>query len=321
MKIIIDDGVSLFKSFADKLNTSIDENGKIVIPDQFGKGYLQRFKFDPNMRMMIRDYELNEDLLIERASEQNDTEKVIIMFHNLFLSDSENYNPNIKLLQSVQIFSGNIDSQMFFPSKTLLKSIIIGIEVSYLKELLKSDSENHILETITSKHQSFLFEELIPASILKVANEMLSNNLPQNLIHFYYKVKAEELICLLIAELLKRENTSVSAINVKDVQTIYKIRDIILKDLDSPPNLDVLASTANFSKSKLKRLFKQIFGTSIFNYYQSFRMQEAAKLLKENKLSVSEVGFQLGFSNLSHFTRLFEEHIGMKPKRWSMQHN
>lgn len=319
MEILLDDGVSLFKSFADKLNTSIDENGKITIPPSFGKGYLQRFKLSSNIRMMIQDYELKEDLSVKRTFEPNETEKVIIMFHNLFLSDSENYNPNANLLQSVQIFSGNIDSQLFFPSKTLFKSIIIGMEMSYLKELLKTDAENHILDTITSKHQSFLFEELIPASILKVAKEMLSSHLPQNLSNFYHKVKAEELVCLLIAELLKRENTAVSTLNSKDVQTVYKIRDIILLQLDIPPNLDTLAAEANFSKSKLKRIFRQIFGTSIFHYYQSFRMQEAARLLSENKLSVSEVGFRLGFSNLSHFTRIFEEHIGMKPKRWSMQ--
>lgn len=320
MEILIDDGVSLWKSFADKLNTTIDATGKIIIPAPFGKGYLQRFKFNSSLRMMIRDYELKEDLLVKRTTLQNDAAIVIFMFHNLFSSDSENHNSvtNSKLRPSVQVFSGNIDAEMFFPSKTLFNSIVIGIEISYLKELLNVDHANTILDTITSQHQSFLFEELLPASIQKIAREMLQNNLPGNLTHFYYKVKAEELICLLIAELLKRENTTVAALNVDDVQTIYKIRDAMLKQLDISPNLDELASAASFSKSKFKRLFKQIFGTSPFNYYQSFRMQEAANLLRENKLSVSEVGFRLGFSNLSHFTRLFETHIGMKPKRWSM---
>jgi len=47
-------------------------------------------------------------------------------------------------------------------------------------------------------------------------------------------------------------------------------------------------------------------------------MQEAARLLKEKRLAVSEVGYQLGFVNLSHFTKVFEEYIGMKPKKWSI---
>lgn len=321
MEILIDDGVSLWKSFADKLNTTIDDEGKVIIPAQFGKGYLQRFKFNANLRMMIQDYELKEDLSIRRTAIQNEPEKIIIfMFHNLFLSEKENDGSviNAKLLPSVQVFSENIDTEMFFPSSTLFKSIIIGIEIAYLKELLKVDYENNIINTITGQSQSFLFEERIPSSIQKVAHEMMTVNMPGNLNHFYYKVKAEELICLLIAALLKRENTAVAALNVDDVQTIYKIRDAMLSQLDIPPHLDTLAITANFSKSKLKRLFQQIFGTSLFNYYQSFRMQEAARLLRERKLSVSEVGFRLGFSNLSHFTRVFEAHIGAKPKRWSM---
>lgn len=46
-------------------------------------------------------------------------------------------------------------------------------------------------------------------------------------------------------------------------------------------------------------------------------MKEAERLLKENKLTVSEVGYQMGYSNLSHFTRVFEKHMGMKPKKYS----
>ena len=58
-------------------------------------------------------------------------------------------------------------------------------------------------------------------------------------------------------------------------------------------------------------------GKGVFEYYQFMRMQEAARLLKEKRLTVSEVGYQLGFTNLSHFSRVFEQHTGMKPKKYS----
>jgi len=47
-------------------------------------------------------------------------------------------------------------------------------------------------------------------------------------------------------------------------------------------------------------------------------MQEATRMLKEEKLLVYDVVSQLGFSNLSHFSRIFEEHIGLKPKKYAM---
>ena len=92
----------------------------------------------------------------------------------------------------------------------------------------------------------------------------------------------------------------------------------MLEQLGIPPTIRELAISANMSPTKLKRLYKQIFGNSIFSYYQEFRMKEAARLLKDEKLSVSEVGYQLGFTNLSHFSRVFNEYAGMKPKRYSL---
>lgn len=68
----------------------------------------------------------------------------------------------------------------------------------------------------------------------------------------------------------------------------------------------------------MKDLFRQVFGDSIYNYYQTARMEEAAYLLKHKNYSVSEAGYQLGFSNLSHFTRLFERHHQQKPQKYAL---
>jgi len=46
-------------------------------------------------------------------------------------------------------------------------------------------------------------------------------------------------------------------------------------------------------------------------------MKKAAYLIKEENLSVSEAGYRMGFSNLSHFITLFEMHNGIKPKKYS----
>ncbi|WP_198315711.1 helix-turn-helix domain-containing protein [Chitinophaga tropicalis] len=54
----------------------------------------------------------------------------------------------------------------------------------------------------------------------------------------------------------------------------------------------------------------------IYDYHQNLRMKEAARLLREEDLSVSEVGYQMGFENLGHFTKVFEKHIGRKPKKY-----
>lgn len=54
----------------------------------------------------------------------------------------------------------------------------------------------------------------------------------------------------------------------------------------------------------------------IYDYYQLMRMREAARLIREEKLTVTEAGYQMGFENLGHFSKIFEKHIGKKPKKY-----
>jgi AraC-like DNA-binding protein len=308
---------AILPPFVNLLGMEIDKTGTIRIPEQYGKGYVRVFTFEPGIRMLIRNYELHEELKIQRTDNKDSNERAIISFQNIFSSNISEPSTN-KSLPSVQVYSDNIDYEIIYPGKTKYQSINIGIEIEYLRKLLDTHYENHILKFITEKQRFFLFEELISPPIQKVTNEIVGAEIPEDLQNFYFKVKAEELICLLFVELLKRKNTNISAINTNDIQTIYSIRDKIIFDLSTPPVLADLATQACMSESKLKNLFKQVFGNSIYNYFQNLRMQEAARLLGEGKLTVSDVGYQLGFSNLSHFSRLFEEHIGVKPKKYAM---
>lgn len=122
---------------------------------------------------------------------------------------------------------------------------------------------------------------------------------------------------LYFALLMKREAVPSGSMHIDDVKAIYAVKAYLQSHLSEPPNIAALAREAGMSEPKLRKLFKQTFGKGVFEYYQSGRMQKAAQLLKDKKLTVSEVGYQLGFSNLSHFSRVFEEHIGFKPKKYS----
>jgi len=310
---------NVLDKLAEVLGTTY-ENGYLRVPEKKGSGYLRGFELGNSLGMMIRDCEFHEGLLIKRNFNLNLHERVLMSFNNILTPKNQNMErATIRNLPSVQIGKGKLNLEMFYPSHTNFRSILVAIYVSDLKLLLGNQIENSILQTLLKSEEPILFEEIITPTIQKVALEITENDIPETLYPLYYRLKAEELICLVFAELLKREHTSIQTINETDAEKIYQIRAKILRDLSIAPVLEDLAKEALMSKSKLNRLFKQIFGESIFNYYQSFRMKEAARLLKERRLSVSEVGYEMGFSNLGHFTRVFEEHIGMKPKRFSLQ--
>jgi AraC-like DNA-binding protein len=318
LELYVSEPHNVLDKLAEVLGTTCND-GLLKVPEDKGKGYLKGFVLGNSIGMMIRDCEFNADLLIKRNFNLNPHERVLLSFNNVLPPKTQSAErTSVQNLPSVQIGKGKLNLEMFYPSHTNFKSILVAIYVSDLKLLLGDKIENSILRSILEAEHDILFEEIITPAIQKVALAITENDIPETLYPLYYRLKAEELICLVFAEMLKRENTPMQAINEIDAEKIYKVRAKILSELSVSPILEDLAKGAGMSESKLKRLFKQIFGESIFNYYQTFRMKEAARLLKEHRLSVSEVGYALGFSNLGHFTRVFEAHNGMKPKKFSL---
>jgi AraC-like DNA-binding protein len=307
----------VLKNFAHLMGTELKDN-KLNIPEKFGRGYCAGFVFNEHIRMLILNYELYEDLVVENPDTNTNTKTILFKFQNIF--------PETKTLlagkqsratPSVLIATRSVNNDVVIPIHTNTATINIEVDASYLNGLFDLSEKSPVLKSLLENTQPLLFEQMIYPSLQKIVDEIIADPASEAFKLFFLRVKAEEMICILLMELEKRDEKQLYALNSHDVQTIYKVKEQLLEHLRTPPVIKELAISASMSPTKLKRLFRQIFGNSIFNYYQGFRMREAALLLKEEHLSVSDVGYKLGFTNLSHFSRVFEDHIGMKPKQYS----
>lgn len=303
-----DEKTGAMRAFADVTGSTIQEKGLITLPSSLGSGYMKGFNFGPHLRMMLHHYELKETLIFRRGGAGGMRNTFTLAFHN-----TQPRTSDVRLLPTVQLPSPNLPMEIIFPAHTLISTILISIESELLRELLN----NPTLIQLFEGNSTYLYEEILSPEIQDVAAQIITPHAPAALYNYYFRLKAEELIYLFFVELQQRQQTTTYTLNGEDVKKIYAVRDLIITDLGIAPDVKALAQQAGMSESKIQRLFKQIFGDTIYNYYQHLRMKEAAYLIKEKKLSVSEAGYQLGFSNLSHFTRLFEKHHGAKPKKFS----
>ncbi|MEN2402697.1 AraC family transcriptional regulator [Flavobacterium sp. MC2016-06] len=318
MKIsITDHGSGIMFEFARVIGA--DVQGRFInIPESKGGGYITGFSWGNNLRMMIRNYHLNEDVFIERTNElAEDNESVIFLLSGIFPSSGK-IEENLSVEKAnVLICKHAVTSIMEMPSNTIFRNVTIAVSRQYLKELF-GGVKHPVVESILSAKENFVFETGISAEIIKTASEMLRQSIPESFESHFYKLKCEEILCYIFALLIQRKASPTSTMHIEDIKAIYAIKFRLESNLDVSPNIAVLASEAKMSEPKMRKLFKQTFGKGIFEYYQTLRMQEAARLLKDKRLTVSEVGYQLGFTNLSHFSRVFEQHIGMKPKKYSV---
>jgi AraC-like DNA-binding protein len=96
---------------------------------------------------------------------------------------------------------------------------------------------------------------------------------------------------------------------------LSRVIDWLLADLANPPSLEQLAQAAGMSHVRLSRLFRKVYGKTVFHWLRDYRLASARCLLcGKCRWSITEVAFACGFSSSAHFAAAFREAYQCSPQ-------
>lgn len=110
------------------------------------------------------------------------------------------------------------------------------------------------------------------------------------------------------------ENNQLDGLHVDDYRRLLKVKDKLLTSFNEGISIEKLAIEFGVNSSKLKRDFKALYNCSIYQFFTHAKMDEAYRRLKSGRYSVMEVGYDLGYQNLSKFSSMFKKIKGVYPK-------
>lgn len=135
-------------------------------------------------------------------------------------------------------------------------------------------------------------------------------------IHLEYKSME-----LIIRQLYEAQGSEVktrrSTLRPNDIERIREAERILTSDLENPPTLEEMARQVGINTTKLKQGFREVFGTTAYALLRQERLRRADHLLREDRMSITEIAHHLGFSDTSHFIREFSKHYGTTPGRFT----
>lgn len=308
-------------AFAEKIG-AVPQGNTLTLPNWLGVGTLKRVRLAPDFSWLIHQYTLTEELILRRSAADNTADRVNVLFQ---ASDRTEWLPSTNDVQladrrqidTVRITSPDIDSQIHFPPGQPVVVAVLSMNRSALRNLLRIQWMNGVVEQILVGRQAFLFYETLSADAHQTLKTLVKVDAQGELAELRSWIQVQALLCWLFERLLTRETRRQRPIHRVDADGLSRVQAAVVADLSRPPQLAQLAQLAGMSASKLTDLFKQVFDDSMYDYFQKARMAEAGHLLRQAGYSVTETGHRLGFSNLSHFSRLFEKHHGIKPKRFA----
>lgn len=307
---------SLAQQFGAKV---IDNAFKISSP--LGNGFMKQVYFFDGFTLTYLHFKLIQPLEFIRHSIKG-ARLFPIMFYSQetpFEQDVDEKKKMIGYHTSNGIFmpSPQIESRWSIPENMDGFQITLTIDKDWFTGALPPSDNNYLKQLLESNKPFYLFESLQSTMQILIYDIHQIINSGKKLQQFNLHQKAIELFNLFLQQLENRtSNENSLGINPIDVQKIFTVRKTILENLTSPSSIKQLAQDAGMSVSKLQKCFQQVFGKSISQYALSEKMQLAKQMLDTKKYSISEVGYDLGYANLSHFTKAFYNAFGVNPKAY-----
>ncbi|MEM7098586.1 MAG: AraC family transcriptional regulator [Pseudomonadota bacterium] len=113
-----------------------------------------------------------------------------------------------------------------------------------------------------------------------------------------------------IQSLLEPAENKLSA---KDQLLLSQVVSKMVSDPTQVPSLRELAEGANMSHARLNRCFKQVYGTTVFEWLRRYRLALAHHHLADPTLSITDIALRFGFTSASHFSATFKKTHGCSP--------
>lgn len=108
--------------------------------------------------------------------------------------------------------------------------------------------------------------------------------------------------------------------NSADSDRMKRVFEYVMNNFHKTITLTEIANIANMSESAFSRYFKKRTRKTFTSFLNEIRIEHACKLLQYDNMSVSEVSFESGFSNLSNFNRQFKSFKNQTPLAYRYQY-
>ncbi len=253
----------------------------------------------------------------------------MLVYHYEKDSPKENY------LELRYCVSGNVycrkkdtecDMCQFSASKSCMERVDSVDVVSFrfsplqLSQYVKPRKGNAVLtDNILSFKHTSSFTKIHPVcgKTRMTLEALLNHNYTDSLENIFINAQTQMLLLYSLDCMLGEKEVDVVSCkflaNEADREKIVKAREILIQHIGEPITIKELSRKVAINECYLKKGFKELFGTTVFDFYQSQRMEHAKYLLYEKGLSVTEVSMLLGYSSISHFSTAFKKHTGLKP--------
>lgn len=290
--------------------------------DELGKGFMREIEVRPGLKLLIRDFQPRENVALSF-----EVESLPLVFSFLVSGTIRNHLRLGLWKKEFDFVAGQSSissfSEMAGTAEHLAGQHMRMINIWISHPLLNSFLEGEpgripadlqgIMDGANGNH--CLCFGTVTASMQIAIHEMLNCPYHGSIKRMYLESKSIELICHQLAQMIYGRNCIKNQFNLRpdDIERIRHAADLLDHNIENPPTILELSRMVGLNDFKLKKGFREIYETTVYGYLLDRRFEQARRLLAEGQMSVYEVSYAVGYSDVDHFSQSFKKRCGINP--------
>lgn len=301
--------------------TPIEKNRSsctFLMKKQFGEGKVKKIAIKEGIWYCSYDFVYNEDICI--LTDEEDLHDKVWMYFCLTGSAYFTFRKkcfHIKTGHS-SVFSGGYDICIKEEVKKNNRCKMVGVlfdENTFISVTGRKTREIHQLSSreMRGKHRQ------MPLSMRRVAEQLALEDYTEVDRKIFLEAKVLEFVAYKLGQLdnFSEDKKKSEPDEMSFIERLHYAAELMEQLMLDPPGIFDLSREVGMDHTKLIRGFKDVFGYTPFEYLSKIRLHKAAKLISSKEQNVTEAAFSVGYSNLSHFAKVFRSEFGMNPKEYS----
>ena len=152
-------------------------------------------------------------------------------------------------------------------------------------------------------------------SLVRIAHETMGCPMRGVARRAFLQSKALEVLAHVIASSAP-ESRQPPYLKGRDRRLIEEAAEIVRQRYSEPWTIRLLARTVGLNERKLKEGFRQVLGRTVHGHLEATRVDAAKAFLTQHDLTATDTALAVGYSNPSHFAKIFRRNTGLSPNRW-----
>ena len=292
------------------------------MPQEHGQGYFRSVCPRPGMLLFLEEYRLCREVSVTTCN------RVPLLGISYCLSGSVNWTIDGRRQEFITrrgqcelLLAGGTNGRTTYGSDEPLVIVNIMLCAQLLQSYFSAPFDTPAALPFQGSpalgKDLFYHKHKIPGAVHPILKQLLQKPMRSMADALFIQGKVMELVAIQLEQIdTPDRQTTETRCTATEAQMVSRAKALLRARMQSPPSVHRLARMVGTNETTLKRSFAALCGTTVYGYLTDLRMRRACELLQDDRLTMSQIGAELGYSERTHFSRAFSRYYGTPPSRY-----